>query len=403
MQQCCIQIKKIALGGALALTILSVWATNAYAVGPFAGPFPGPPKGECATGYTNIITIPADVTPNTLANEVDVTTRLPANVCMRWSFDSKLSKFNDNFQKSDFVVVTPSLTKADFNVDDYEPIIGHYTLAGRNYVASAEPRSDSYNDYTGKHPIFISKTAKASVRFIGGKYYIDKQTQIAGIIQAAKCPDGYSTVGESATCYSKKNGLKLNNAGKFELIELPGFTKLHQTQDCPLGYSTATGLGSNNGICISTVTLKTGTAKNELWNPWTIGNVSCKQGEYTENDLYCLPALTALYCTMDAAAQSKFTHYKYPLGNYVYYWPTKMVDINNSKIDFNTNASKATNGFIKVNSLRRGLEFFNYDTAFVTLSGLDGILPAFYLHSPQTCDKFQITGAKRIDPLPTYE
>lgn len=394
MQHPYLQIKKITFG-LLAPGLLSGWLAAAH-----AAPYPGPSQGTCDTGYTNILTTPADVPRGFTVAQVQEK-KLPDNVCVRWKFEQTIH-INENFSPSDFVIVTPTLTKSHFNVDAYEPIVGHYVQAGRNYVASAEPRSSHYNDFTGKHPIFISKTAKAIVRFAGGKYYIDKQIQIRGS-EKSTCPHGFSTVGESATCYSKDNGLKLNTDNKLELVELGTFVKRHSLQECPLGYSTATGLGSYNGICTSTLALKNGVAKTELWNPWAIGNVTCKQGEYTENNLYCLPALTAVYCGINEATQRKLTSYKYSLGRHVFYWPTKKVNLNNAKVDFNTFAGNTTNGVLSVSSVRQGLSLFDYDKAFVSLSGLDGLLPAFRLYTEQQCDGFQITGAKRIDPLPTFE
>jgi hypothetical protein len=379
----------------LTLALCSLEAAPLLAM-PFAGAYPGPSKGECNDGYTNKITEPADVVAGTLIQNVKEIA-LPSNICMRWSFQPVGAKhyIARNFSKSDFVVITASLTKADFNVGSYEPIIGHYTKAGHNYVASAEPRADSYNDYTGAHPILINKDANASVRFIGGKYYIDKKTFISG--PHTGCPFGFSTVGESNTCYSKRNGLRLNADNKLELIE---FAALRL--ECPQGYSTATGLGSDNGICTSTLALKNGIAKSELWNPWFIGDVTCKQGEYTENGIYCMPALTAVYCEIDAAAQSKLTNYRYNQGRHVFYWPTKSVDVATAKIDFNANASKINTGTVGVANIRNGLAFFNNDKSSLSVSGLDGYVPAFLMYASQTCDKLVITGTTPVYPLPTF-
>jgi|GEM_PF-3757166 len=388
-------IKRVISGLILAAGLVEV-AHAAYTV-------PSKYKGKCAAGYYNLVTEPADVPANYTGTVKEYA--LPSNVCVR-RVDDKNKNMIENFSRTDFVVIrgsaaSPFVPFASGYFESwasYEPILGHYN-GYYSYTDSNNPRSPTFNDFSGPHPVFVSKFARAALKVKDGIYYFDKQTQVRGGVKG-RCPEGYSTVGDSVLCYSKKNGLRLNSNNKVELFELGSFTKYMTDQECPLGYMTANGFGSSRGICTEVRALFEGVEKFGV--PVVRNSAACAGGEHTRDGVTCLPEFTAIYCDMNRTAQLSFKNYAYGSGRHVYYWPTTMVNNNNALIDFRSKYSTITTGSVAISELRKGLALFNNDDAHITISAVDsGNFPVFRLYSYWSCDKLWDNGGWSMEPMPT--
>lgn len=395
-----------------------------------------PKEYECKTGYYNVITEPADISPNYTGA---VTLRkLPPNVCVR-RLDDLNPDATENFTKSDFIKIVgaglepfPGVT---YNKALYEPIIGHYmgpTITEGNF--------------TGSHPVLIHKNAGAAIRLENKVYYIDKQSKIDGE-EKGVCPTGYSTVGSSAACYSQTNGLKLYRYNKLGLIAMSehfkpeDFPPAPRNQDtprspdekCPLGYTMNESLGSHGGICMpvqvvlqhSYWVMQAGSGQSKLTvvdygiNLPDPGDCPALQASPqrsgvssdSSNSIYlsrCMPLLVAITCEMDEASKVKFHKINYPSK-----WAIILLDTLSADLaaelptQLYSNRMKMTRSEIKVSKIINMLSLFIDDDWFVAPSRAttSGSVPIWAMHSGLSCadlwkDK-PIKGGYSLEPFPS--
>jgi hypothetical protein len=385
----------------LGLGLFAFMATTWVSVSHAAYTVPNKYKGNCPSGYYSVVTDPADVSTNYTGAVKEFP--LPANVCVRRDPDNNRN-MNENFATYDFAVINGSAVKLykPFasgifeNWSSFEPILGHFNT-DYDYTDSNNPRHPNYKNYAGAHPVFISKYANAAIKYVGGTYIIDKQTVVRS--GTGRCPSGYSTVGDSYTCYSKTNALKINDYKKVELIELDSFTKYQSTQECPLGYAMVNGLGSVRGICTEMRAIDEGISTFGI--SAAPSSAKCTGGEFTKDGKTCLPEFTAVYCDMSSAAQANFKSYRYNTGRHVYFWPTRMVNKTNALVDFNSKYSSTTTGTVAISDIKKSLNLFSNDDGHITLSAIDsGNFPVFHLHTYMTCDKLWDNGGWSAEPYP---
>lgn len=354
------------------------------------------PGGDCPKGYSGIVTEPADVPAGYTGDVVEYV--LPKNVCVRKLPDHS-RMMTENFSSADFIpidgVALHPFAGVEFQADRYEPILGHFSH-GNSYAQSVDPQGTTQGDFSGAHPVLVSRSAKAALRFKNGVYLFDKQISVFGMA-VAKCSEGYSTVGDSATCYSKKNQLKLNAHNQLELTELEPFVPRQKGQECPLGYAQAWGLGSERGICAPIQLLRGPSENTGLWsqgNPFD--GFACPGGEYSRNDTFCLPQITAVHCHMDGKPQSSRR------ASYAFYWPTEMVTRAAALIELEEHYSSVTTGSVTIAALHQGFSRFDHDDAFVSLSGSSrGRLPVLNLYSGKSCEVLKDTVGYSLEPLPS--
>jgi hypothetical protein len=351
-------------------------------------------QGPCPQGYANAVTDPAD-TVDYIPGDPKIY-KLPPNVCVRRRGDF-IRPMIVNFSKDDFLSLDggkliPLYQEHGLSTQDYEPIIGHFTGDyGLNDVQNA--MHPQYQNYSGAHPIFIYRPANAAVRLQQGLYLIDKQTQVKGY-NTARCPTGYSTLGDSQTCYSKHNYLTLNEQNKLVLSELTAFKKYSKQQECPLGYAMVNGLGSTKGICTPVKALVEGVEHFGLIMPK--GRLLCADNEYTKDQSVCLPQVTAIVC-------NKKDQPKRSVQKYAYYWPTNLVTLSNALEDFAQNYARITTGTLSVDSLQKIHNTYKNDDEFIALSPLDsGQMNAFYLYSSKSCDKLWDNGGWSTEPMAAF-
>lgn len=391
------RIKHLVAGTVLALGLMDV-SHAAYTV-------PEHYRGNCPTGYYSLVTEPADVPAGYTGTVKEYA--LPSNVCVR-RVEDKNKHVYENFSKNDFVVIDgdaaslfePPTSGLFEKWDKYEPILGHYNK-DHTYSDSSDPRSSYYRDYSGEHPVLVSKFANAALRVKRGIYLFDKQTSVGGF--EGRCPPGYSKVGDSATCYSRRNGLGINSHDKLELIELGRFAKYTPDQRCPLGYAMANRLGSSRGICTAVRALEEGVQKFGI--PATKNPPNCSGGSFSRDGVTCMPELTAIYCDMDSNAQSTFENYQYSTGRHVYYWPWTLANQTNALIEPSENYHNMTSGTVSIADLRKGIALFEQDDAHIAISAIDrdyGRFPVLRLYSGVTCDKLWGSGGWSMEPMPTF-
>lgn len=259
-------------------------------------------RGFCSNDYVNVVTDPYTEFFNGEQNFNIY--RLPKNVCVRrYNTIDRFNRDNSFFVNdilpihSDGSVAFQSVNGSEFDITDYEPVVGHFN--GDHTFNDVKDSSHPYfNDYSGAHPFLIAKNAQASIKYVRGMYYIDKQLRLADKSDSV-CQSGYSTVGKTKTCYAKRNRILLNAQEKAELHEPLAFTREKNTigQDCPLGTSTASNLGSHGGICTDNKIL----FSNKKLR--TFG-ISVSQASYCPPEEFfhgyvCIPVMTTFYCLDD--------------------------------------------------------------------------------------------------------
>lgn len=388
--------------GALLAIITSGWPmlSEAYTV-------PSKYQGSCPSGYFSVVTEPVDASTNYTGKVTEHA--LPPNICVQ-RLPDRSSTEDENFSKYDFIKIKGRLldpfpgVKYDWN--NYEAIVGHYKNGG-TYFGSYYANDPKNPNFTGAHPILIGKNANATIRYVqkDNIYLIDKQQKIVRT-KAYRCPSDASTVGESKSCYSKLNGLLLNNMQHLELIELSKLSdsKIYVNgQDCPLGLGMAIGLGSSRGICTSIESMhQSQIARSELWSPLYFDNISCPKNQVSFDGVTCMPSIVAFYCTMDNAALRSFK-FAYQIGRHVYFWPWQLVNTSNGNhIDMYDHLYWASTGSVPSAAVKKDMSLFSTDQDFIQPADYDGdTFPVIHLFSHLTCDKFQDNGGWSQEPFPT--
>lgn len=389
--------------GAVVSVLLTVYA-EAFADAAKLGNY------ECSTdGYYNVVTDPADIPAGYDEAKIKYH-RLPQNFCVRRMPNASKS-IQENFSKTDFIVIEGAVLKpfkdVIFDPNRYEALVGHFQEQGHNYAGTYSARAENYKNFSGAHPVLIATGAAAAVRYLADKnlYLVDKQTVASG--HSSHCPPGYSTVGDSATCYSQKNALKLSDQKKFELVELAdlGSFTSKTGETCPLGMAMLTGLGSEKGICTPLDAIMSGVAKMELWGPLgPQSDLVCPRGEYEAGNAICLPQITALYCLMDSKSQEEFDHYSYTANTrQVSYWGTSMIGGGNTRVTLHGSWQFVSPGQLDVSRLRKDYDFFSQDEQVVALSALEGgTLPVLLFSSHKMCNQALVPdGGWSVEPIPS--
>lgn len=381
------------LATAIGLILL---ASNSYAY-----ELPPETRGSCPYGYRNVLTTPA----NFRAEDDAVSLYwLPSNVCVRRYFggDGVGNRLNGNFTREDIAVLVYSASgEASFDlpapivIDNYEPLLGHFIYDyGLEDVLSSG--NEHFQNFAGAHPFFIRKSAYAAIKYVNGLYLIDKQSLI--FQGNAICPKGYSTVGNSITCYSRHNALKLNDYKKVELVEMPPYHRDTRIgQRCPLGFSIASNLGSDGGLCTQNEVVFQQTSRYGIPLADFRG---CPQGEYSPGGA-CVPSLTIMYCAMDGEAMALFD-YPYRGGRHAIIWPTTLAGSGNTGYDKSFFYDSTTFGSVSTNALRLYDQFFADDEQFFRISGfsIKERWPAIHVYTGLSCAEFYDNGGWSIEPVP---
>lgn len=263
---------------------------------------PADAQGTCPAGYANVITTP--VIPFTSNSDMK-TYRLPPGVCLKRYQSIDRTSQDTNFTVNSIlplsdagVPVFRSVDGSKFVAQDYEAVVGHFATDAVSWANAINPQHAQFGNFKGVHPFLVAKSAHASIRFENGHYLIDKQLRY-GDSSSSTCQSGYSTVGTTKTCYFKKNRIVKNAVGKAELRAAVSVTPELDTigQECPLGMSTASNLGSHGGIC---------TDNQLLFNMQALknSNISVLQGTFCQpeevlNGTVCIPIFTARYCRLN--------------------------------------------------------------------------------------------------------
>ena len=365
-------------------------------------------EAACPENHFTYITIPTDI-PAGYQGKIEYRS-LPPNICVKRVPNISPTE-DDNFSNVDFIrIVDGTLIPFPGNTNDfrsYEPILGHYNKKGY-YPENFDELYLNNAKFYGAHPILIRKNANAALTYDqnSNTYIIEKR-----IAQNEKrntyCPEGFSTVGDKLTCYSKRNALRLNIFSRLELINLPNFdnTPNFPGRECPLGYSTAIGLGSRKGICTSLKAMHISSiVRQELWYRNSFKNkVSCPKNTFSTNQgTTCLPKFAAVYCRMDESSLSSFT-YKYKTGRHVYYWPWENANTDNDlPINFSDSLGSISTGVVSSESIRTAMNMFSSDFDFLQPSDYEDTdnIPIFHFFTLLTCDKFKTNQGWSQEPLP---